>query len=86
MEERRGVVHSNHVRAGKRSYFFDVMATKDDDYFLCITESRRILDENGRFYFQRQKIFVYKEDFDKFVDGAGHEIHFAHSPRPSAAK
>ncbi len=76
MEERREAVHSNHVRAGKRSYFFDVRATKGDDYFLCITESKRLLDDNGQFYYQKQKIFVYKEDFDKFVEGMNATLEF----------
>ncbi len=55
------------VRAGrKRTYFFDVKQTKQGDYFICITESKRRFDDSG---FDRHKIYVYKEDFNKFQTG-----------------
>lgn len=69
MEDRREPVHSIRVRAGKRSYFFDVKTNRGDDYYLCITESIRMMDHNGRFVFDKHKIIIYKEDFDKFADG-----------------
>ena len=57
-------VFSSKIRAGKRrTYFFDVRATKGNDYFLTITESRKRFDDNG---YDRSKIFLYKEDFNKF--------------------
>ncbi len=56
------------VRAGKRTYFFDVKATKGQDYFLTITESLKRYKEDGTHYYQKHKIFLYKEDFDKFDD------------------
>jgi len=61
-------IYTNKVRAGKRTYFFDVRATKDDDYFLTITESKKIFDDYGNHSFKKHKIFLYKEDFEKFQD------------------
>jgi hypothetical protein len=62
-------IYSKAVRAGKRTYFFDVKATKSNDYFLTITESKKRFHKDGRFFFEKHKIFLYKEDFDKFADG-----------------
>ena len=59
-------VYSKRIRAGKRrTYFFDVRATRGNDYFLTITESRKRFDEDGGY--DRHKIFLYKEDFNKFI-------------------
>ena len=57
------------VRAGKRTYFFDVKATRKDDYYLTITESKKRLGKEGKVFYEKHKIFLYKEDFDKFADG-----------------
>jgi hypothetical protein len=57
------------VRAGKRTYFFDVKATRKDDYYLTITESKKRLGKEGKVFYEKHKIFLYKEDFDKFSDG-----------------
>jgi len=62
----REEVFSKKVRAGKRTYFFDVKATRSDDYYLTITESKKRL-EDGTFI--KHKIFLYKEDFEKFTEG-----------------
>ncbi len=63
-------VYSKPVRAGKRTYFFDVKTTKgNNDYYLTITESKRRQDADGSFSFDKHKIFLYKEDFDKFQEG-----------------
>ena len=62
-------IFSKAVRAGKRTYFFDVKATKGDDYYLTITESKKRVGKDGRFFYDKHKIFLYKEDFDKFADG-----------------
>ena len=62
-------VFSKPVRAGKRTYFFDVKATKGQDYYLTITESKRRVDSNGNFAYDKHKIFLYKEDFEKFTEG-----------------
>ncbi len=60
-------IFSQRVRAGKRTYFFDVKATRGNDYYLTITESKRKNKDDG-FYFEKHKIFLYKEDFDKFIE------------------
>lgn len=62
-------IFSKPVRAGKRTYFFDVKATKGNDYYLTITESKRRVGADGRFAYDKHKIFLYKEDFDKFSEG-----------------
>ena len=62
----REEVYSQRVRAGKRTYFFDVKATRSDDYYVTITESKRKF-EDGQFI--KHKIFLYKEDFEKFPEG-----------------
>ena len=63
-------VYSKPVRAGKRTYFFDVKSTKGgNDFFLTITESKRRNNPDGTFAYDKHKIFLYKEDFFKFRDG-----------------
>ena len=62
-------IYSKPVRAGKRTYFFDVKATKGNDFYLTITESKRRVDNNGHFAYDKHKIFLYKEDFEKFTEG-----------------
>jgi hypothetical protein len=57
------------VRAGKRTYFFDVKATRKEDYYLTITESKKRMGKDGKAFYEKHKIFLYKEDFDKFIDG-----------------
>ena len=68
-QNNREEIYSKIVRAGKRTYFFDVKATRKDDYYLTITESKKIFDKDGRFHFEKHKLFLYKEDFEKFADG-----------------
>ena len=69
-QERSGEdVFSKPVRAGKRTYFFDVKTTKGNDYYLTITESKRKVEKDGSFAYDKHKIFLYKEDFDKFSEG-----------------
>ena len=66
----RDEIFSQTVRAGKRTYFFDVKTTRSDDYYLTITESKkRFNKEQGKFYYEKHKVFLYKEDFDKFSNG-----------------
>ncbi len=66
-EKRIESVYSKRIKAGKRrTYFFDVRATKANDYYLTITESRKRFDSDS---YERHKVFVYKEDFNKFVNG-----------------
>ena len=57
------------MRAGKRTYFFDVKATRKDDYYLTITESKKRLGKEGKVFYEKHKIFLYKEDFEKFTEG-----------------
>ncbi len=67
--EDREEIYSKAVRAGKRTYFFDVKATRNNDYYLTITESKKKLDTEGNQNFEKHKIFLYKEDFEKFAEG-----------------
>ena len=69
-------VFSKPVRAGKRTYFFDVKATKGNDYYLTITESKRRLETDGSFAYDKHKIFLYKEDFEKFTAGLQEVIEY----------
>ena len=59
-------IFSKVVRAGRRTYFFDVRETKAGDYYLTITESKKFTNEDGTFYYKKHKIYLYKEDFDEF--------------------
>ena len=65
----REEIYSKAVRAGKRTYFFDVKSTRRDEFYLTITESKKRFEPDGNFYFEKHKIFLYKEDFEKFTDG-----------------
>ena len=76
-------VFSKPVRAGKRTYFFDVKATKGNDYYLTITESKRRVERDGRYVYDKHKIFLYKEDFDKFADGLQEVIGFIRERCPA---
>ena len=64
------------VRAGKRTYFFDVKATRKDDYYLTITESKKRLGNEGKVFYEKHKIFLYKEDFEKFTEGLRDAVTF----------
>jgi hypothetical protein len=67
-------IYSKRIRAGKRrTYFFDVRATRGNDYYLTITESRKRFDDNG---YDRHKVFLYKEDFNKFIKALGETIDY----------
>lgn len=70
MDDFRGTdkeeIYSKRVRAGKRTYFFDIKATRSNDYYLTITESKKRFREDG-FFYEKHKIFLYKEDFLKFA-------------------
>ena len=76
-QERSGEdVFSKPVRAGKRTYFFDVKATKGNDFYLTITESKRKVDNSGHSSYDKHKIFLYKEDFEKFTEGLEEVINY----------
>ena len=59
-------IFSKVLRAGRRTYFFDVRATKADDYYITITESKKFTEEDGSYHFKKHKIYLYKEDFAAF--------------------
>ena len=70
-------VLSRAVRAGKRTYFFDVKTTKNEEKYLTITESKRKFDaDNGTFFYEKHKLFLYKEDFTKFQNALGAVLEF----------
>jgi hypothetical protein len=64
-------IFSKVLRAGRRTYFFDVRATKADDYYITITESKKFTEEDGSFHFKKHKIYLYKEDFVAFSEILG---------------
>jgi hypothetical protein len=73
----REEIFSRSVRAGKRTYFFDVKATAGNEQYLTITESkRRFNNEQGKFIYEKHKLFLYREDFDKFSRGLNDTIEF----------
>ena len=69
-------IYSKAVRAGRRTYFFDVKATRSNDYYITITESKRQINDNGDFSYEKHKIFLYSEDFDKILDELHNVINF----------
>ena len=64
-------IFSKVLRAGRRTYFFDVRSTKAGDYYLTISESKKFTNEDGTFYFKKHKIYLYKEDFENFSNILG---------------
>lgn len=70
----RGDLFSKSVRAGKRTYFFDVKSTRGNDYYLTITESKKRFGTDGKFTYEKHKVFLYKEDFEKFIEGLNEAI------------
>ncbi len=78
----REEIHSKAVRAGKRTYFFDVKATRRNDYYLTITESKKRFNRDGKFFYEKHKLFLYKEDFDKFSDSLKEIIEYIREFNP----
>ena len=70
------------VKAGRRTYFFDVRGTRGGAFFLTITESRKVTTPDGSFSYDRHKIFLYKEDFEKFSDGLSEVVAFIRRSKP----
>ncbi len=72
MEERdnesREDIYSKVLRAGRRTYFFDVRSTRSEDYYLTITESKKFTNDDGSSYYKKHKIYLYKEDFENFKE------------------
>ncbi len=66
LNENQEEIYSKVLRAGRRTYFFDVRETKASDYYLTITESKKFTNDDGSFYYKKHKIYIYKEDFENF--------------------
>ena len=81
-EDYEAQILSKAVKAGRRTYFFDVRATRGDDYFLTITESRKMQNPDGSFSYDRHKIFLYQEDFAKFSEGLSEAVDFIRRSKP----
>ncbi len=75
-------VYSKVVRAGKRTYFFDVKSTRQDELYLTITESKRKFETDGQPVFEKHKIFLYREDFEKFMEGMRDMLNFIEGNQP----
>lgn len=75
-------IYSKVIRAGKRTYFFDVKNTRKDEYYLTITESKRRFEDSGQPVFEKHKIFLYREDFVKFMEGLKEIIDFIDGKQP----
>ena len=79
-EKGRDEIYSERVRAGKRTYFFDVKSTRSNDYYLTITESKRRFKDDG-FVYEKHKIFLYKEDFHKFMEALNETVNHVKTER-----
>ena len=82
----RQEIHSKVIRAGKRTYFFDVKSTRSSEYYLTITESKKRFGENGKFSYEKHKIFLYKEDFEKFIGSLQEVFDYIYSNQPEDEK
>ncbi len=69
MSNEQNEIYSKVVRAGKRTYFFDIKSTKGNDLYITLTESKKTFGDEGEENYQKHKIFLYKEDFEKFREG-----------------
>lgn len=79
------IIFSKSIKAGKRIYYLDVKRNRKDDLFIAITESKKIItgfDDNAKVSYEKHKIFLYKEDFDKFADGLEEVIKFIKTQSP----
>ncbi len=75
-------IHSRVMRAGKRTYFFDVKSTRRDEYYLTITESKKRFGNDGNYHYEKHKIFLYQEDFEKFVESLQEIIGYIAANQP----
>ena len=81
METTQEEIYSKVLRAGRRTYFFDVRETKASDYYLTITESKKFSNDDGTFFYKKHKIYLYKEDFSDFKDILSEVMDFIISER-----
>ena len=76
-KEHKDEIFSRAVKAGKRTYFFDVKSTSNDKLYITVTESKRRFDTaTGKFSYEKHKIFLYQEDFEKFANGLSDAMEF----------
>jgi hypothetical protein len=75
-------IYSKAIRAGKRTYFFDVKSTRNNEYYLTITESKKKFGEDGSFRYEKHKLFLYPEDFEKFSETLEEVIGFIYENQP----
>lgn len=75
-------IYSKSVRAGKRTYFFDVKSTRNDEYYLIITESKRKFSEDGSYRYEKHKLFLYPEDFEKFTGSLEEVLQYIREKQP----
>jgi len=76
METTQEEIYSKVLRAGRRTYFFDVRETKASDYYLTITESKKYSNDDGTYFYKKHKIYLYKEDFSDFKENLSEVIDF----------
>ena len=84
-DSEKDLVYSESVKAGKRIYYFDVKQSRNGDRYIAITESKKINEgtmENPRFVFEKHKLFLYKEDYEKFVEALMHTLDVAKGNAP----
>lgn len=81
--EPRPEIFSKSVRAGRRTYFFDVKSTRNNEYYLTITESKKRFFEDGGFKYEKHKLFIYPEDFEKFSSSLEEVIKFIDENNPA---
>ena len=81
LNENQEEIFSKVLRAGRRTYFFDVRETKASDYYLTITESKKFTNEDGSFHYKKHKIYVYKEDFENFSSFLNETMNFIFEQR-----
>ncbi len=81
-ESYRQEIHSKVIRAGKRTYFFDVKSTRNNEYYLTITESKKKFSDKGKFHYEKHKVFLYQEDFEKFRDSLQEIFDFIKENQP----
>lgn len=85
-EKFRQEIHSKVIRAGRRTYFFDVKSTRNNEYYLTITESKKKFSDDGKFYYEKHKLFLYQEDFEKFSDSLEEIVQFIRENQPEIEK
>lgn len=78
----REEIFSKSIRAGKRTYFFDVKSTRGNDFYLTITESKKRFGDDGKFFYEKHKLFLYKEDFEKFMEGLNETVGYIKTNSP----